>query len=67
MSFQAMLRVLVQGTSWRTAVLVDITENHHTLIFQGNAPSILFVFVLGPQGYLRELAHFLSLVKQGPF
>lgn len=48
-------------------MLVDITQNHHTLIFQGNAPSILFVFVLGPQGYLRELAHFLSLVKQGPF
>lgn len=47
-------------------MLMDITQNHHTLIFQGNAPSIVFVFVLGPQGYLRELAHFSSPVKQGP-
>ena len=62
-----MLIVLVPGTSWRTTVLMDITQNHHTLIFQGNAPSILFVFVLGPQGYLRELAHFSSPVKQEPF
>lgn len=62
-----MLMELVPGTSLRTTVLMDITQNHHTLIFQGSAPSILFVIVLGPQGYLRELAHFSSLVKQGPF
>lgn len=66
MSSQAMLRVLVPGTRWRTPVPVDITQNHHTY-FPGGMPSILFVFVLGPQGYLRELAHFLSLVKEGPF
>lgn len=45
-------------------------KGHHPraslLLSPGNAPSLLFVCVLGPLGQLVELAPFSSLVEQGP-